>query len=153
MVQELSAAGIAQSTKKVYGTGGRRCLSFGDQAGVTAYPVTEKGLMLFAAFLFTQKLAHGTIKSYLVAVRYDQICSGLGDPNIHQIPQLEYVMKGNKRSTAVSTRTRLQVTPQMLRDMKKVWQKPRGAPLLPGCKSRQLSKTNISAGHIEGFEN
>ena len=123
MVQELSAAGVAQSTKKVYGTGGRRYLSFCDQVGVTAYPVTEQGLMLFAAYLFTQKLAHGTVKSYLAAVRYDQICSGLGDPNIHQMPQLEYVMKGIKRSMAVSTRARLPVTPQMLREMKKVWQR------------------------------
>ena len=108
--------------RKVYGSGGRRYLSFCDQAGVSAYPVTEQGLMRFAAYLYTQKLAHGTIKSYLAAVRYDQICLGLGDPNIHQITQLEYVMKGIKRSTAESTRTRLPVTPQMLREMKRVWQ-------------------------------
>ena len=77
--------------------------------------------MWFAAHLYTRKLAHRTIKSYLAAVHYDQLCLRLGDPNIHQMPQLEYVMKGIKRSTAESTGTRLLVIPQMLRVMKRVW--------------------------------
>ena len=55
------------------------------------YPVLEQGLMLFAAHLFTQKLAHSTIKSYLAAVCYDQICF-LGiekeyDPEVHSCYQ------------------------------------------------------------------
>ena len=49
----LQQAYVAQSIKKVYGTGGRRYLSFCDQAGVTVYPETEQRLMLFAAFPFT----------------------------------------------------------------------------------------------------
>ena len=122
MVQELSAAGVAPSTKKVYGAGGRRYKTFCDQGGLQAYPVSEQGLMLFAAHLFTEKLSHGTIKSYLAAIRYEQICLGFGDPKIHQMPQLEYLLKGIKRSTPLSTRMRLPITPQMLQDMKKVWQ-------------------------------
>ena len=35
--------------------------------------------VLFAAHLFTQKLAHGTIKSYVAVVCYNQIYLGLGD--------------------------------------------------------------------------
>ena len=38
-------------------------------------------------------------KSYLAAVRYAQICRGLGDPGISMIPQLEYVIKGIKKSS------------------------------------------------------
>ena len=121
MVQELSAAGVAPSTRKVYGAGGRRYRTFCDQAGLQAHPVSEQGW--FAAHLFTEKLSHGTIKSYLAAIRYEQIHLGLGDPKIYQMPQLEYLFKGIKRSTPLSTRARLPITPQMLRDMKKVWQR------------------------------
>ena len=79
--------------------------------------------MWFAAHLFTEKLSHGTIKSYLAAIRYEQIHLGLGDPKIYQMPQLEYLLKGIKRSTPLSTRARLPITPQMLWDMKNVWQR------------------------------
>ena len=79
--------------------------------------------MLFAAHLFNQQLSHGSIKSYLAAVRYAQICRGLGDPGISMMPQLEYVMKGIKKSSPQSVRSRLPITPGILRDLKKVWQK------------------------------
>ena len=71
VVQELSAAGVAPSTRKVYGSDGRRYRAFCDQGSLQAYPVSEHGLMLFTAHLFTEKLSHGTIKSYLAAVCYD----------------------------------------------------------------------------------
>ena len=79
--------------------------------------------MLFAAHLHTQNLVHGTIKSYMAAVRHGQIMRGLGNPQIHQMPQLEYLLKGIKKSTLRSTRARLPITPEVLMDLKRVWQK------------------------------
>lgn len=119
----MAAAGIAPSTERVYRTGQDRFTRFCNQAGVLAYPASEKVLMLFIAYLHTQKLSHGTIKSYLAAVRYGQVFRGLGDPRIHQMPQLEYLLKGVKRSSPQYTRTRLPITPQILMDLKRVWQR------------------------------
>ena len=79
--------------------------------------------MLFATHLHTQNMAHGTIKSYMAAVRHGQIMRGLGDPQIHQMPQLEYLLKGIKKSTPQSTRARLPITLEVLMDLKRVWQK------------------------------
>lgn len=122
VVQELCAAGIAPATERVYRTGEGRFIKFCTQADLPTYPVSERVLMLFAAHLHTQNLAHGTIKSYLAAVRHGQVVSGLGDPLIHQMPQLEYLLKGIKKSTPQSTRTRLPITPRVLLDLKRVWQ-------------------------------
>ena len=72
--------------------------------------------------LYTQGLASGTVKSYLAAIRHAQIAIGLGDPRIGAMPQLEYVMKGLKRRTAGrQRRTRLPITPAILRQLKGVW--------------------------------
>ena len=79
--------------------------------------------MLFVAFLHSKSLAPETIKSYLAAVRFHQIARGLADPKISQMPQLEYVIKGIKRSSPVSSRCRLPITPTILMDLKRVWQR------------------------------
>ena len=77
------------------------------------------------ACLADKGLKHRTIKTYLSGVRYQQIRSGLGDPfqgTLH--PRLEYVMKGIKRRQAqlgVKARTRLPITPSLLRRLKGVW--------------------------------
>ena len=52
--------------------------------------------MLFIAHLHNEGLSPGTMKSYLAAVRHEQISMRLGDPHIAQMPQLEYVLKGAK---------------------------------------------------------
>ena len=82
------------STRRVYRIGESRYNKFCAQADLPDYPASE--LMLFAAHLFNQQLSHGSIKSYLTAVRHAQICRDLGDPGISMMPQLEYVMKGIK---------------------------------------------------------
>ena len=73
------------------------------------------------AFLFQEKLSGTTVKNYLAAVRYTQISLGLGDPEMSKMPQLEYVVKGLKRSSAGPKRTRLPITPEILRRLKGVW--------------------------------
>lgn len=87
------------------------------------FPVSEKGLLLFVGFLYKEKLAPGTIKSYLAAVRYEQISRGLGNPQINLMPQLEYTLKGIKRSSSGATRRRLPITPGILGRLKQVWQR------------------------------
>ena len=86
------------------------------------FPVSEHTLMYFVAYLHQEGLAPGTVKSYLSAVRHSQICLGFGDPGIGVMPRLEYVIKGSKRlAGSVSSRTRLPITPHILRQLKRVW--------------------------------
>jgi len=79
LVQELFTAGIASSTRKVYGTGASRYTKFCEATSLSAYPTSENTLMLFVAHLHSEGLAPGTIKSYLAGVRHDQIGAGLGN--------------------------------------------------------------------------
>ena len=96
-------------------------MRFCEAARVTPYPATEDTLLLFIAHLHTSRLAHGTIKSYLAAIRFDQIGRGLGNPCIHTMPRVEYVLKGAKKATPESTRRRLPITPAILRAIRAVW--------------------------------
>ena len=54
--------------------------------------------MLFVSHLHTESLAPGTIKTYLAAIRFEQISRGMGNPEIHGMPLLEYVIKGTGAS-------------------------------------------------------
>ena len=54
---------------------------------------------------------------------YGQIRRGLGNPAIHTMPRAEYVLKGAKKATLVSTRRRIHVTLPVLRVMKAEWQR------------------------------
>ena len=120
VVQELCATGIALATERVYRIGEGRFIRFCTQTNLPTYPVSERVLLLlFAAHLHTQNLVHGTIKSYLAAIHHGQILSGLSDPQIHQMSQLENLLIGIRRATLQSTRTRLPIIPQVL---KRVWQ-------------------------------
>ena len=117
----------------MYESGGKRYLKFCDKAQLTPFPTSEKILLLFVGYLHQERLAHGSIKSYLAAVRYEQICRGMGNPNISAMPQLEYVLKGAKKSTPASSRRRLPITPHILSKLKEVWQlepKKRDAKML-----------------------
>ena len=108
VVQELFASGLAGSTQKVYHTGSRRFSSFCEWTGISKpFPVSEGTLMRFATYLYRDGLKAGTIKSYLAAVRHTQITLGLGDPKMHSMPQLEYVVRGIKKMVDNSVRPRL----------------------------------------------
>ena len=98
-VQRLFSAGLAPSTRRNYQSCSRRYLSFCNQLCILRpFPVTESILSRFVAFLFESRLIGATVKNYLAAVRYVQIGLGLGDPGMSNMPQLEYVVKGFKRS-------------------------------------------------------
>ena len=122
-VQELFLAGLAPSTQRVYRSGSKRFLDFCTRFKLAPFPATERVLSFFVALLYREGLSGGTVKSYLSAVRHMHISMGLGDPHISSMPQLEYVVKGMKKKTASrAARVRLPITPQILRQMKQVWQ-------------------------------
>lgn len=85
------------------------------------FPVNEHLLSRFAAYLFREGLKGGTIKNYMAAVRHAQISMGLGDPRMSDMPQLGYVIRGIKRVTGGPPRTRLPITPDLLKVMQKSW--------------------------------
>lgn len=93
VVQDLFAAGLAESTKEVYSTGGTR---YSGQ-NLTLYPTSEEILLLFIRHLHREKLSHETMKSCLGAVHFEQINCGIGNSNIASMLKLEYVLRGAKK--------------------------------------------------------
>ena len=95
-------------------------MEFCTNLGLTPFPMTESVLTYFVAFLYKEGLTAGTVKSYLSAARHTQISLELGDLNMPGMPQLEFVVKGLKKKTASGQRqTRLPITPEILRALKK----------------------------------
>ncbi len=123
MVHNLFTSGLDESTRKAYRSGSDRYLRFCRQADLPPYPASEEILLLFIAHLHRAQLAHGTMKSYLAAIRYEHIRRGLGNPAIHTMPQLQYVLRGVKKATPACTRTRRPITPTILLGLKRVWQR------------------------------
>ena len=87
------------------------------------FPAREDTIILFITRLHLDGLAPGTMKSYLAAVRYEQIRRGLGDPEIYKMPRVEYVIRGAKRVKPGSVRRRLPITPAILVKLREVWNK------------------------------
>ena len=121
VVHQLFASGLADSTRKVYRSGEERYLRFCESAGLSPFPTAENVLLLFVSSLHQHDLAHSTVKSYLAAIRHGQISRGMGNPNIHTFPQLEYVLKGVKKATPASARRRLPITPHILVKLREAW--------------------------------
>ena len=78
--------------------------------------------MAFVAFLHREKLSASTVKNYLAAVRHSQISVGMGDPNMGDMPQLDYVVKGLKCLASTPQRPRLPITPEILSRLRGVWE-------------------------------
>lgn len=98
---KLFTAGLASSTRRAYRSGTERYLSFCASANRAPFPASEEVLILFVSQLHRDKLAPGTIKTYIAAIRYEQISRGLGSPKTYEIPRLE----GGSRSSAQTHRT------------------------------------------------
>ena len=79
--------------------------------------------MLFVSHLHSDGLAPGTVKSYIAAIRYEQIRRGLGNPKTYEMPRLEYVVRGFKRLSPSAGRKRLPITPEILQKLRMVWDK------------------------------
>ena len=90
---------------------------------ISPFPASERLLCLFVSFLFNEKLSYQTVKGYLAAVRQAQIATGLGDPRIASMPQLEYVIKGLRRLGNRRQTTRLPITPSLLLLLRAAWER------------------------------
>ena len=117
--------GLAASSVRTYHSGVNRFLKFCQTAKYTPLPVSESVLCAFVSSLADEGLKHRSIKTYLSGVRFHQIKAGYSDPfQGAPFPRLEYVMKGVKRHQAkvgAGSRTRLPITPSILRELKRVW--------------------------------
>ena len=85
---------------------------------------SEAILCYFVACLGQQGLAHTSIRTYLSGVHQLQIAHGWKDPGIDQMPRLRQVLKGIKaerRKNGNPSRSRLPITPAILRKLKAGW--------------------------------
>ena len=84
-------------------------------------------LSQFVAQLFLDGLKAGTVKSYLTAVRHEQMSLGLGDPQTvyvrHTVVhQLKYDIKElQRKAVRGAARSRLPITPTLLGALEQVW--------------------------------
>ena len=122
------ANGLAASSLKIYKAGENRHVGFCQRYSIVPLPVSESGLCKFVTCLAEQGLKCRTIKTYLAGIRYLHIRSGLQEPfhGVH-MPRFEYTTRGIKRFQALSMtggRTRLLITPPIMRQIKEVWLEP-----------------------------
>lgn len=126
LVGEYVDASIAPSTAKVYATGQRRYLTFCEVFHLVPLPLRERNICLYAVYLAESGLQHSSIKNYLSAIRRLQIVWGMGDPFGASWPLVECTLKGIKmrqaKNLATRPRTRLPITPSLLRKMRKFWE-------------------------------
>ena len=109
----------------MYESGQRRFLSFCAQFHLSPLPASELVLCRFVAFLASQGVAYGSVRSYLCAVRHLQIMRGFADPSLSPFPRLELTLKGIRRVGVVSPRPkRLPITPGLLRRILAAWSVP-----------------------------
>ena len=124
LVSTVSAAGLAESTQRVYRSGAKRYEEFCRRLKQPPFPMSENSLSLFAAHLYLEGVGAGTVRSYLAATRHLQIALGLGDPNRISMPRLEYVMRGMKKKAAGrQARIRRPITIRELKVLKQIWEK------------------------------
>ena len=85
------------------------------------FPVSKNVLTRFVAYLYTEGLKAGTIKSYLANIRHAQIALGLGNPHIEEMSLLENVTHGVKRLASGPTRSRLPIILSLLAQVHHCW--------------------------------
>jgi len=78
----------------------RQYTTFCNYASVPFTPLSEDTLMLFATYLAQQDLSYATIQVYLSAVMYG--CTTAGDPIPAITPRLRYILKGIRKSCAIT---------------------------------------------------
>lgn len=107
----------------MYSSGWRKYLEFCTAFSIHPLPVTEYSQASFAAYL-ASTLSWKTIRSYLAAIRFYQINSGLPDPSLSPTPKLAYVLKGIRKQSPCHVRSpRTPLTPQHLRSIYSIWTK------------------------------
>lgn len=123
IVQGYLELSLAPSTKRTYLHGSQLYVRFCSIFNVTPYPLSESILCSFASYLAAIGLSPQTVKTYLAAVKFRHVYLGYQD----LIPSsaLKLVQRGIARHySAVAhlpQRTRLPITPQILRNIKNLW--------------------------------
>ena len=120
--------GLADSTRRAYGSAQKQYLRFCEREGMAALPGKEGGLHVqlarFVPRLVADKLMHKTIKAYLSGVRYLHIAEGRRDPFEWTMNRLQYTLRGIKRCEAESgdkSRERLPITLGILKRIRDIW--------------------------------
>ena len=122
-LQKFYSYGLATTTKKAYSSGQKRFLDFCSKYKLPSDPPTENTILLFISQLGEDGLAVSTIRLYLSAIRNLLINLGLFSVTLYS-PRVELVLRGIKRFKAnrgVLDRSRLPITPSVLRKLKRVW--------------------------------
>lgn len=100
---------LAENTKKAYLAGEKQYNNFCQSFKVNqVVPTTENTLCYFAVFL-ARTVKHSTIKSYLCGVKHLHLKYGV-PLELENFQQLQYIMRGIKRSQGNTTKPRLPIT-------------------------------------------
>jgi len=123
-VYHYFVAALSSSTHKTYKAAERRYLQFCNNFSVFPLLVSENILCYFVACMGQEGLACSSIRTYLSGIRQLQLAAGFHDPHIDQMPRLSQVLRGVKVQAARAgkqPRSRLPITPSILRKLKGVW--------------------------------
>ncbi|XP_062598608.1 uncharacterized protein LOC134260042 [Saccostrea cucullata] len=121
-VQDLWDKSLSHSTKQTYSSAFQTFLTFMQMNGVTFLndglpPVNETVLVYFVTHCKSVlKLKHDTIKLYLAGIRFHYIRAGYGDI-LQGCDQLQYVLRGIKRSQMNVHNKRLPITVDILQQL------------------------------------
>ena len=103
-VQSYYGCGIASSTNRTYNSAKKRFITFCINYNLSPFPVSQTILCLFVSFLAKEGLQYQSIRAYLSAIRHLYISQGHPDPFAESnFPQLEYVLKGVRRSQGLQS--------------------------------------------------
>ena len=101
--------GLADTTHRTYKAGVNRYLSFCTSYNIIPpFAASETVLCYFVVFL---GLAPGTMRTYLAAVRHEQIVRGMPEIRQCQLPRLHLVQAGVRRERALQGETGRQRLP------------------------------------------
>lgn len=118
--------GLAASTRKTYEAGRKKFNQFCAELNISnPLPVNQQTLCYYVAYLAKCNLSPATIKVYLSALRHYHIASDVPEPDRAKMQKLKIVSNGVTRVSALKTketRTRLPITPDILRQIYRLWQ-------------------------------
>ena len=123
-VQALSKHSVAVSTRKTYDAALRRYSQFCFAFNVSApFPVSEHLLCYFVSMLAFQGLALQTVKTYVSAVKHENVAVGF--PDVPHTPRLRQLLLGVGRLQGSLRRsvprTRLPITVHLIRGFMGLW--------------------------------
>ncbi len=123
--------GLADSTQRTYRSAQKRFLSFCKAGNFRAVPAAEEVLCRYVSRLAGEGLKHRTIKAYLAGIRFLHVAEGADDPFQPSLLRLHYILRGVKRCEAergAERRPRLPVTPGILRQLRRIWERESTQP-------------------------